>query len=102
MRRILVENARKKKRRRHGGGLVRQELVDVASPDTDDRLLALDEALSRLAREDSIAARVVELRHFGGLGHEGVADTLGITIYLARQKWNYARAWLRQAMKTEI
>ena len=96
MRRILVENARRKKRLRHGGGRQRVELADLPAP--DDKLLALDDALSRLATEDAIAARVVELRHFAGLSHEEIAAALGITVYLARQKWTYARAWLRDAL----
>jgi RNA polymerase sigma factor (TIGR02999 family) len=98
MRRILVDAARRKKRERHGGGRERVELPEVPARDPDERLLALDEALTRLAKEDELAARVVELRHFAGLGHEGIAETLGITVYLARQKWTYARAWLREAM----
>jgi hypothetical protein len=60
-------------------------------------LLALDEALSQLAAEDPLAARVVERRHFVGLGYEQIA-VLGITVYQARQKWAYARAWLRAAL----
>jgi RNA polymerase sigma factor (TIGR02999 family) len=98
MRRILVENARHKKRLKHGGGRQRVDLVDQATPSTDEDLLALDEALGRLADEDALAARVVELRHFAGLGHEEIAATLDITVYQARQKWTYARAWLRQAL----
>src|SRR6516225_2558487 len=98
MRRILVENARRKKRQKRGGGLQRNELTDVLAPCADDRLLALDEELARLAGEDPLAARVVELRHFAGLGHEQIAAALGITVYLARQKWNYARAWLTDAL----
>jgi RNA polymerase sigma factor (TIGR02999 family) len=98
MRRILVEKARQRKRRKHGGGLQRVALVDPPSPTADDNLLALDEALSQLAAEDRLAARVVELRHFAGLGHEQVAAVLGITVYQARQKWAYARAWLRAAL----
>jgi RNA polymerase sigma factor (TIGR02999 family) len=101
MRRILVENARRKQRARHGGGRQRVELEETtaAAPSTeDDQLLALDEALRRLAEEDPVAARVVELRRFAGLGHEQVAAALGITVYQARQKWTYARAWLRDAL----
>ena len=101
MRRILVENARKKRRKRHGGGRHRQELADVPARESDDRLLALDEALGRLAGEDPVAARVVELRHFAGLGHEGIAAALAITVYQARQKWTYARAWLREDLASE-
>jgi RNA polymerase sigma factor (TIGR02999 family) len=98
MRRILVESARRKSRRKRGGGLRRIDLADTPTPDPDDDLLALDEALTRLADEDPVSAKVVELRQFAGLGHEQVAATLGITVYLARQKWTYARAWLRDAI----
>lgn len=99
MRRILVENARRKKRVKHGGGLQRMELAErEAKDDNADELLALDEALTKLAEEDAVAARIVNLRHFAGLGHEDVARALGITVYQARQKWTYARAWLRQAL----
>ncbi len=98
MRRILVEKARQRKRRKHGGGLQRVALADPPSPTADDKLLALDEALGQLAAEDPLAARVVELRHFAGLGHERIAAVLGITVYQARQKWAYARAWLRAAL----
>ena len=95
MRRILVESARRKASLKRGGRLRRVDLVDQAASDPDDDLLALDEALNRLIIEDPVAARVVELRQFAGLGHEEIAATLGITVYLARQKWTYARAWLR-------
>src|SRR5262245_55129086 len=98
MRRILIENARSKDRLKHGGGMQRVKLADAASPQPEDDILALDEALSRLTAEDPVAARVVELRYFAGLGHEDIAGVLGITVYLARQKWTYARAWLRNAL----
>jgi RNA polymerase sigma factor (TIGR02999 family) len=98
MRRILVENARRKRRLRHGGGRQRVELVDSPAPADDDNLLELDEALSQLSREDPLAAKVVELRHFAGLGHQEIASVLDITVYQARQKWTYARAWLRDAL----
>jgi RNA polymerase sigma factor (TIGR02999 family) len=98
MRRILIENARSKQRLKRGGGQRRVDLVDAAALPPDEDLLALDEALVRLAAEDPKAARVVELRRFAGLGHEGIAEVLGITVYLARQKWTYARAWLRDAL----
>ena len=100
MRRILVESARRKARQKRGGRLRRVELFDQAASDPDDDLLALDEALNRLMVEDPIAAKVVELRQFAGLGHEEIAATLGITLYLARQKWTYARAWLRDALES--
>ena len=68
MRRILVENARKKKRLKRGGGLARQELNEsnIAAPEVSDQLLALDEALNRLAASDQRAARLVQLRYFAG------------------------------------
>lgn len=100
MRRILVESARRKKRQKRGGDKNRVELVDAPAPSNtaDDRLIALDVALTKLAQEDPIAAQVVELRHFAGLGHEEVAFALQITVYLARQKWTYAQAWLSNAL----
>jgi RNA polymerase sigma factor (TIGR02999 family) len=102
MRRILVEAARRKKRQKHGGEWPRVELPEVPARDPDDRLLALDDALSRLAVEDPVAARVVELRHFTGAGHDAIATALGMTVYAVRQKWTYARAWLRDAMAEDL
>jgi RNA polymerase sigma factor (TIGR02999 family) len=98
MRRILVENARRKSRLKHGGELQRVDVADFPAHDPDDQLLALDESLTRLAAEDRQAAQVVNLHHFAGLTHELVAETLGVTVYQARQKWSYARAWLRSAL----
>jgi RNA polymerase sigma factor (TIGR02999 family) len=99
MRRILIENARRKQRVKHGGELNRIELGDPVAPQSDEKLLALDEALDGLAEEDPIAARVVELRYFAGLGHEDIAEAVGISVHIARNKWAYARAWLSEAMK---
>jgi RNA polymerase sigma factor (TIGR02999 family) len=100
MRRILVERARHKARERHGGKYVRVELGnrEIANEIEDSRLLALDESLSRLSAEDADAAQVVELHHFAGLSHEQVAEVMKITVYEARQKWSYARAWLQAAL----
>jgi RNA polymerase sigma factor (TIGR02999 family) len=97
MRRILVDKARRKARIKHGGLWRRVNADDIADVSCDERLLALDEALTRLAAEDETAARVVELHHFAGLSHDLVAEALGITVYQARQHWNYARAWLQEA-----
>ncbi|HZU37562.1 MAG TPA: ECF-type sigma factor [Gemmataceae bacterium] len=96
--RILIESARRKKRIKHGGQLQRAALEDYPAPSLDENRNALDEALQRLAAEEPIAARVIELHHCAGLGHTQVADILGITVYQARQKWTYARAWLRDAL----
>jgi RNA polymerase sigma factor (TIGR02999 family) len=105
MRRILVDAARRKRRDKHGGGLERVDLPDVPArggSDVDGRLISLDNALTRLATEDPIAARVAELRQFAGAGHEEIAAALGITVYAARQKWTYARAWLRDAILEDL
>ncbi len=98
MRRILVETARRKQRAKHGGEFQRLPMTEQVAAKPDDDLVALDDALALLAAEDSLAARVTELRYFAGLGHEDVAATLHITVYQARQKWTYARAWLRNAL----
>lgn len=100
MRRILVDAARRKQTERHGGQRHRVELIDVAAkvPIEDERLLALDAALTRLAAEDPVAAQVVELRHFGGLSIEEAATALGLSRATAYRHWTYARAWLRDAI----
>ncbi len=100
MRRILVDAARRKRTDKHGGHCRRVELPDVAAePDVaDEQLLALDTALTRLAAEDPVAARVVELRHFAGLSIEDAAATLGLSRATAYRHWTYARAWLRDAV----
>jgi RNA polymerase sigma factor (TIGR02999 family) len=103
MRRILVDSARRKRTQKHGGSRHRVELADVPanSEVTVDELLALDTALTRLAAEDPVAARVVELRHFGGLSIEDAAAALGLSRATAYRHWTYARAWLRDAICAE-
>jgi len=101
MRRILIENARRKCRQKRGGQHHRVQLHDLPEPNDDEQLLALDDALNELAKEDAQAAQVVQLHHFAGLSHEDVAGTLGITVYHARQKWSYARAWLLNALENK-
>ena len=99
MRRILVENARRKRSVKHGGERERVPLPDLEASAPDEAILELDEALSFLAVDDSLAAQVVNLHHFAGLSHEHVAEMLEITVYQARQKWTYARAWLKTALR---
>ncbi len=101
MRRILIENARRKKSAKHGGNLVRVDLEDVAPavPVRSEELLALDEALERLAAEDADAARLVDLRCFAGLGHQEAAQIMGLTRGEADALWAYARAWLFEALR---
>jgi RNA polymerase sigma factor (TIGR02999 family) len=99
-RRILVDAARRKRTEKHGGRRRQVTLDDVPanSEIEDERLLALDAALTRLAAEDALAARVVELRHFAGLSIEDAAVTLGLSRATAYRHWTYARAWLRDAV----
>jgi len=98
MRRILIDRARARRSLKRGGNGRRVTLDGVAAPDPDDRLLALDEALTQLAAADPLAARVVEMHHFAGMSHEQVAAALDVSVYLARQKWTFARAWLKTAL----
>jgi len=96
MRRILVENARRKKRLRHGGQLERVDVqdVDIPAPLPDDELLAMDEALNRLAEVDLRAAELVKLCFFVGLTQEQAAKELGVSISTVERTWAFARAWL--------
>jgi RNA polymerase sigma factor (TIGR02999 family) len=101
MRRILIETARRKQSGKHGGGLVRQDLdaVDLAAPDSPEDVLALDEALQKLADHDKGAADVVRLRFFAGLPLPEVAELLNISPRTADRLWAYARAWLHQEIQ---
>jgi RNA polymerase sigma factor (TIGR02999 family) len=100
MRRILIESARRKKRGKHGGEHERVDLEehDVAVQLPTDEILALDEALTRLAKEDPAAAQVVGLHFFAGLSIEQAAEALGVSRATAYRQWAYARAWLRSAL----
>jgi RNA polymerase sigma factor (TIGR02999 family) len=97
MRRILVENARHKRSRKGGGGLQRRELEDVEATYTTvpEDLLALDEALTKLERENRPAADLAKLRLFTGLTVEEAADSLGISRRNGFRLWTYARAFLQ-------
>ncbi|NQU24233.1 MAG: sigma-70 family RNA polymerase sigma factor [Candidatus Nealsonbacteria bacterium] len=99
MRRILVDNARAKRSDKRGGGRHREPLEDVAAPSPDGELLALHEALGRLAAEDPLKAQLVELRYFGGLTGDQAADVLGISPSTADRHWAFARAWLQAEVR---
>jgi len=102
MRRILIEQARHKRSLRHGGGRRRVDLPDVPAAEQEpDDLLALDEALTKLAAEDPDAVAVVKLRLYAGLSVEEAADSLGISRAHAYRHWTYARAWLRCALRDD-
>lgn len=101
MRRILVDHARRKAALRHGGGLGRIELEPdlAATREPREDLIALDEALNRLAAEDPLKADLVKLRYFAGLTLPEVAAALGLSERTAGRHWAYARAWLRRAVE---
>ena len=102
MRRILIEQARRKQRERHGGGFQRVELRDEDGGviRSDDQVLLLDEALTKLATIRPQAAKLVQLRFFAGLTVEEAAPVVGISSRTARRLWLFARAWLRQQMES--
>jgi RNA polymerase sigma factor (TIGR02999 family) len=97
MRRILVESARRKGRQKHGSDAHRLVLDENqwVSRTTPDQLLAVDEALARLAQEDQIAAELVKLRYFAAMPLEEAAQILSIHRTTAHRHWAYARAWIR-------
>lgn len=101
MRRILVENARRKAARKHGEGLNRLDLdqIEIADEGRSDDLIALDEALSLLAREDPQTAELVKLRYFSGLSNKQAAEVLGISPRTADFRWAFARAWLFEKLE---
>ncbi|MBA4136911.1 MAG: RNA polymerase subunit sigma [Opitutus sp.] len=101
MRRILIDRARQRQAVRHGAGLERLELesADIPQALPDDRLVALSEALDRLAEVAPEKAELVKLRYFTGLTLEQVADTQGISHAMAKRWWTFARAWLLHEMQ---
>jgi RNA polymerase sigma factor (TIGR02999 family) len=101
MRRILVERARRKKSLKRGGQFARVDFdaIEVQSPMPDDEVLALDEALDRLAAVDDRAARVVKLCFFVGLTQAEAALEMGISVATAERLWSFARAWLFREMR---
>lgn len=101
MRRILVEAARRKKRLKRGGDLARQELAEaeIAAPEPREDLLALDEALDKLAAADKQAFQLVQLRYFAGLTLAEAAQVMNLSQRSAERLWTYARAWLHEAIQ---
>jgi RNA polymerase sigma factor (TIGR02999 family) len=97
MRHILIDHARRKQRQKRGGAVQRVELTDAVacSRDESDHVLALDEALTRLAAADVVAAELVQLHTFGGLSVKEAGRHLGLSRAGAYREWAFARAWLR-------
>jgi RNA polymerase sigma factor (TIGR02999 family) len=100
MRRILIDQARRKRRPKHGGGRNRVSLDEsLCLPGgPDDDLLALDEALQKLASAEPAKAELVRLHYFAGLSLEEAGRALGISHRTAKRHWAYARAWLYAAI----
>jgi RNA polymerase sigma factor (TIGR02999 family) len=103
MRRILIENARRRRAVRHGGKLERVDptevLIEVASPQADDELLAVHDALDALAQHDPRKAELVKQRYFVGLELSEIAEIMGVSERTVNRDWGYARAWLFNAIK---
>jgi RNA polymerase sigma factor (TIGR02999 family) len=104
MRRILVENARRKQRLKHGGGQRRLDLsqVDVAVASDDETLLAVSEAVDKLASHNPLGAEMIRLRFFAGLSNTEADELLGLPERTARRTWAYARAWLYDELKKTL
>ncbi len=99
MRRVLIDHARARKRKKRGAGRVAvpiEEMMDLLSDEAADELVALDEALDRLANANPRAARVVEHRFFVGLTLDETAESLGLSTKTVQRDWLLARAWLRK------
>ncbi len=104
MRRILVENARRKQSLKHGGCFQRvdTDALDLACPLPDDQLLAVDEALERLAAFNPRGAEVVKLRFFAGLTETQVAEQQGVSVATVERMWAFARVWLFNEIKHDL
>ena len=101
MRRILVDRARRRQAAKRGAGAERADAPDVELPvpAPDEQLLAVNEAVEKLAAVDPRKARLVDLKYFVGMTFEEAAEVLGIAVPTAKQWWAYARAWLRVEME---
>jgi RNA polymerase sigma factor (TIGR02999 family) len=101
MRRILVEKARRKQSAKRGGDMTRQDLdaLEIAIPEIPEDVLALDEALNKLAATDKTAAELVHLRFFAGLPLAEAARHLGVSPRTVDRLWAYTRAWLHQELQ---
>jgi len=98
MRQILVDHARKRQAAKRGGSDIKVRLEEemVMSPERNVDLVALDEALTRLAGIDPQQSRIVEMRYFSGLSTEETAEVMGVSSRTVKRDWNVAKAWLRQ------
>ena len=104
MRRILIDRARRRHAQRHGGGHERVHLdeCNLIAPQADEELLAVHEALDKLAQEHPVQAEVVKLRYFGGRSNEEIAEILDISLTTVKTYWTFARAWLLRQIKLSM
>jgi len=103
MRHLLIDNARRKLARRHGGGLQRVDVenVDIALPVEEDHLIAVNDALDRLAASSPVQAQVVKLRFFVGMTAAESAEVLGLSERTVKQYWSHAKTWLYQDIQSK-
>ncbi len=103
MRRVLVDHARAARRIKRGGERQRVELDErlTVSPRQTDDVLAIDEALERLAELDPRQAKIVELRFFGGMTNDEVAEVIGVSRATVDRQWRVIKAWLRQQLRDD-
>jgi RNA polymerase sigma factor (TIGR02999 family) len=103
MRHILIDRARRKLTGKHGGPLQRIDLdtIEIAAPDTDDRVLAVHEALEKFALKYPMQAEVVKLRYFAGMTDEETSLLLDVSVSTVRNYWVFSRAWLFSAINAK-
>ena len=100
LRRVLVDHARTRRRDKRGGGAPKLQFDDemFAAYENAVDLVAMDDALAKLSNEDEDAAKIIELRFFGGLGHDEIAKVLDVSTRTVERRWRFARAWLFRAL----
>jgi len=103
MRRILIERARRRATLRRGGAYKRVDIdqCDLATPEADAELLAVDEALDEFSKEYPVQAEVVKLRYFGGRKNEEIAQILSVSISTVKNYWAFSKAWLVQRIRKD-
>jgi RNA polymerase sigma factor (TIGR02999 family) len=104
MRRILIDRVRRKRAVRHGGDQQRVDIqeVDLATSADDDQLLAVSDALDKLAAQHKVEAELVKLRFFVGMTNDEAAEALGISTRTAKYYWTHARAWLYREIQADV
>lgn len=104
MRRVLLDHARTQKRQKRGGDVVQVDLSETAvlTDEKLDELIALDQALEKLAQFDPLKSQIVEMRYFGGLSVEETAEVTKLAAVTVMRHWNLAKAWLRRELRSTL